>query len=66
LFLKTPMVTLITTMTSRNTLPLAKIRLCNSALWPGQYSSHLVNISNLSSLFAVTIFMQIGSVVWEE
>jgi len=26
LFLKTPMVTLITTMTSRNTLPLAKIR----------------------------------------
>jgi len=50
LFLKTPMVTLITTMTSRNTLPLAKIDCATAARSLGQYSSYLVNISNLSSL----------------
>jgi len=36
LFLKTLMATLITTMTSRNTLPLAKIRLCNVQCSLGQ------------------------------
>ena len=50
LFLKTPMVTLITPMTSRNTLPLAKYECATAARSLGQYSSYLVNISNLSSL----------------
>ena len=45
LFLKTPMATLITMMTSRYTLPLA-----TAARSLGQYLSYLVNISNLSSL----------------
>jgi len=49
-FLKTPMVTLITTMTSRNTLPLAKYACATAARSQGQCSSYLVNISNLSSL----------------
>ena len=49
LFLKTLMVTLIMTMTSRNTLPLAKIRLCNVQRSLGQNSSYFVNISNQSS-----------------
>ena len=41
LFLKTPMVTLITTMTSRNTLPLAKYACATAARFLGQYSSYL-------------------------
>ena len=55
LFLKTPMVTLITTMTSRNTLPLAKINCATAARSLGQYSSYLANISNLSSLQQLVI-----------
>ena len=64
LFLKPLMVTLITTMTSRNTLPLAKIRMCNVHCSLGQYSSYLVKIFISKQPVAISVRRSISGIIF--